>query len=443
MKALTFPGGIHPSYNKGISIREPMREPELPDTFVVPLSQHIGAMCNPIVAKGDIVQEGQLIGKSDSFISAYIHSPVTGTVKDIKKYFHPSLGPSLSVIIERDKEAVMKNYQEKDIEKVTLESLLTIVKEAGIVGLGGASFPTHVKFSVPEGKKLEKLIINGAECEPFLTCDHNLMTRKTEEIVKGIEIVAGALGVKEIYLGIETNKKAAYFAFQKLLNTKSAGFIRKSIKVVLLETKYPQGGEKQLIKAIAGLEVPPGKLPLDVGCLVQNVGTIYAVYEAIYKEKPLIERIITISGDCLDRPGNYRVRVGTLVKDIVEKFGIDINQDPEKVIIGGPMMGFAQVGLDFPIIKSTSGILFLSEKHLKTHEEDNCLRCAKCVDVCPMRLSPTDMMRSVKKQQWDILENEFVADCMECGSCTYTCPAHIPLVQYIKEGKLSLRKIKK
>lgn len=437
MKAFTFKGGIHPQYNKDISVREPLREAPLPDLAVVPLSQHIGAPNEPIVKKGDEVQEGQILGKSDSFITSPVHSPIFGKVVDIKKAFHPVLGPTMSVFIERDKEKEPVKYKLKDPGEPSKEELIEKIKNAGIIGMGGAAFPTHVKMMVPEGKKIETLIINGAECEPFLTCDHVIMTRRTEDILKGIEIVAKILQPKEIFLAIEDNKKAAYFAFQKAIKD-STRKVLKEIKVTLLKTKYPQGGEKQLIKAITKKEVPPLKLPLDIGFLVQNVGTVLAIYEAVYYDKPLIERIITVSGDCTHRPGNYLARVGTTVKDIVEHYGIELYKAPRKIILGGPMMGIAQPEMDVPIIKSTSGILFLSEAIARKFEEKECVKCAKCLDVCPVNLMPTYIMKNVKKEKWDAVDELYAADCMECGSCAYECPARIPLVQYIKEGKAML-----
>lgn len=261
------------------------------------------------------------------------------------------------------------------------------------------------------------------------------MTRKTEDVLKGLELVIKAVEPEEVFIAIEDNKKAAVFAFQKLLK-KNQSRLLAEVKVVLLETKYPQGGEKQLIKAISGKEVPPGKLPFEVGFLVQNVGTLCAIYEAVYYGKPLIERTITVSGDCLARPGNFKVKVGTTVKDIIEKFNVGIEKEPVKIVVGGPMMGFSQVSDETPILKNTSGILFLSEDPACETEEQPCVRCAKCVDVCPMRLSPTQMMKHVKNDVFDSLEDRlYISDCMECGSCSYTCPSRIPLVQYIKVGK--------
>ncbi len=437
MKSLSFRGGVHPQYHKDISVREPLREAPLPHIAVIPLSQHIGAPNEPLVKKGDQVEEGQALGTSSSFISSPVHSPVYGKVIDVKKAFHFSLGPTLSVFIEKDKEKGPKKYVKQDIEGLSPQELIEKVKSAGIVGMGGAAFPTHVKLTVPKGKKIETLVINGAECEPYLTCDHVLMTRKTQEILRGIELVIRMLQPKNTYIAIEDNKKAALFAFQKAIKDTTHRDLSR-IRIIPLRTKYPQGGEKQILTAVSGREVPPGKLPLDIGFLVQNVGTVHAIYEAVYFNKPLIERIVTISGDCLNRPGNYLVRVGATISDIIEQYGVELYRSPKKVIVGGPMMGFAQPHADTPVLKNTSGILFLSEQQARDFEESQCIRCAKCVDVCPVNLVPTEIAKNVKKGYWDRMEKLCVADCMECGACAYSCPARIPLVQYIKEGKAAL-----
>ncbi len=441
MKSITFPGGIHPPYFKDISLAEPLRKAPLPDRVAIPLLQHIGAPNEPVVNKGDYVEDGQLIGKSDSFISSPVHSSISGAVKTIEKYFHPTLGPTLSVIIDRDKTKEEKSYREKDISDLSPEQMVEKVELAGLAGMGGAAFPTHVKLSVPKDKKIRTVIINGAECEPYLTCDHALMTRKTQEILKGIEIMINILEPERTYLAIEDNKKASIFAFEKLIK-QTRNQVLSRLRIISLKTKYPQGGEKQLIKAISGKEVPPGKLPLDIGFLVQNVGTVYAMYEAVYMDKPLIERVVTVSGDCLSRPGNYLIKIGTTIKDIVERYGVELYRSPKKIIVGGPMTGFAQPGTDAPVIKGTSGILFLSEHLAKDYEERQCIRCAKCVDVCPVNLLPTSIMKNVDKQMWDQLEEFHVDDCMECGACSFICPSRIPLVHYIKSGKEALRKIR-
>ena len=442
MKSLSFRGGIHPEYCKDISIREPLRAAPLPRVAVVPLSQHIGAPNVPVVNKGDEVEEGQVIGESSSFVSSSVHSPIYGKVIDIKKAFHPALGPTMAVFIERDESKKPRKYEELDAEGFTADEMVEKIKNAGVVGMGGAAFPTQVKLSVPEGKKIDTLIINGAECEPYLTCDHVIMTRKTAEVLKGIEIIINILQPRDTYIAIEDNKKAAFFALQRAVKESTHKLLSR-INVVSVKTKYPQGGEKQLIKAIFGKEVPPGKLPLDIGFLVQNVGTAYAIYEAVYFDKPLIERVVTISGDCMHRPGNYVIRVGSTIKDIVEQYGIEVHKEPKKIIVGGPMMGFSQPTMESPVLKNTSGILFLSEVSAMDFEEGQCIRCSKCVDVCPVNLSPTDIMRNVKIGNWDNAEEQYASDCMECGACTYICPARIPLVQYIKEGKIEITRIKR
>ncbi|MEA3488895.1 MAG: electron transport complex subunit RsxC [Candidatus Omnitrophota bacterium] len=434
MKVLSFRGGVHPRACKDISIMEPLRTAPLPHIAVVPLSQHIGEPNKPVVNKGDDVEEGQVLGRSDSFVSSPVHSPVYGKVRDIKKAFHPTLGPVMSVFVERDESREPRKYTEKDTGALSAEELIEKVRDAGIVGMGGAAFPTHVKLRVPEGRKIKTLIINGAECEPYLTCDHVLMTHKTREILSGIEILIRILGPGQVYMAIEDNKKAAIFAFQKLIKETRHSVLPR-IRIIPFKTKYPQGGEKQLIKAISGQEVPPGKLPLDIGFLVHNVGTVHAIYEAVYYDKPLIERVVTISGDCMHRPGDFVVRIGATIRDIVEQYGIELYKDPKKVIVGGPMMGFAQPHMEAPILKSTSGILFLSDIRAEDLQEGNCIKCARCVDVCPVNLVPTEIAKVVKKGFWEKLDNLHVTDCMECGACAYTCPARIPLVQYIKDAK--------
>ncbi|MFH1846126.1 MAG: electron transport complex subunit RsxC [Candidatus Omnitrophota bacterium] len=437
----TFKGGIHPSYKKEISLKESFKQVVLPDKIEVPISQHIGKPADPIVKKGDLVEEGSIIADSNAFISSCIHSSVSGKVLDIKKAFHPSLGPTLSIFIERDKSKAPKEYPKIEEQCCSAQEIIQKVRDAGIVGMGGAAFPTHVKLSVPEGKKIDTLIINGAECEPYLTCDHVMMLNKTQEILEGIGLIFRVLQPKKTYIAIENNKQNVLDAFHCGLKT-AESLKGAEVEIIALETKYPQGGEKQLISAISGKEVPPGKLPLDIGFLVQNIGTIYAIYEAVYFNKPLLQRMVTISGDCVENPGNYIVKIGTTVTDLIELCGIKFKKNPKKVIIGGPMMGFSQPGTDAAVLKNTSGILFLSEETAPDFEEGQCIRCAKCVDVCPVRLSPTDIMRSAKKNLWDKTEEAYVTDCMECGSCTYVCPARIPLVQYIKEAKRIIAKKK-
>lgn len=439
MRILTFHGGIHPRYYKEMSEKEPLKEAPPAKLFVVPLSQHIGAPNEPVVKKADYVEEGQIVGKSCGFISSVVHAPVSGKVIDIKKAFHPALGPTDSVFIERDETKPARKYEKRnDTERFSSQELAEKVKNAGIVGMGGAAFPTHVKFNVPEGKKIETLIINGVECEPYLTCDYILMAKKTPEILKGIEIIVKILDVRNVFIAIEDNKKDIMRVFHEELKNLTAENANK-IKPVILKTKYPQGGEKQLIKALTGQEVPPGGLPLDIGFLVQNVGTVYAVYEAVYFDKPLIERIVTLSGDCLRVPGNYIIKIGTTLKDVAKNCGLEFCKEPKKIIFGGPMMGISQPNMESPILKNTSGVLFFSGEKAKGFEEAQCIKCARCVDTCPVNLIPTDIVKNVKKERYNVLTDLYIKDCMECGVCAYICPARIPLVHYIKEGKSYIR----
>ncbi len=433
-KMLTFKGGVHPKYHKEISVRDAVKKAVFPDVAVVPLSQHIGAPNKPLVKKGDIVEEGVVIGTSESFISSPVHAPFAGKVQDIKKVHHPALGPIPAIFIERDPGKAPLTYAEQRTDGFSKEELIKMIRNAGLVGLGGATFPTHVKLRVPEGQKIDTLIINGAECEPYLTCDQVLMAEKTKEILKGVGLIIRIVGPKVTYIAIENNKKEVIRSFRAALGGNN-GKTGPDIRIAVLPTKYPQGGEKQLISAISRKEVPPGKLPLDIGCLVQNVGTAFAIYEAICLKKPLIERIVTVSGDCVKSPGNYLVRVGTLVKDLVEKNAIEFSKEPKKIILGGPMMGLSQPDMEVPVIKSTSGVLFLSNEKAPGNKETACIRCAKCVDACPVRLIPTDIMRNAKRLLWDNVGKMDVTDCIECGACAYMCPARIPLVQYMKEGK--------
>lgn len=440
MKRVTFPGGIYPPHRKEESLSEPLVSVDCPEEVIIPLSQHIGAPCKAIVKKGDRVREGQLIAQSDSFISAVIHSSVSGEVIKIEKKPHPVLGAYSAVVIKTDENYEKQLYETAREEPLEPEDIIARVKEAGVVGMGGAAFPTHVKLSVPEGKSVDTLIVNGAECEPYLTCDHALMKRKASELLEGIKLLDKVLRPENIYIAVEDNKKAAAFSFEELLQ-KQKGRLKAITRVVLLKAKYPQGGEKQIIKAITGREVPPGGLPLDIGFLVHNIGTVNAIYEAVFFGKPLIERIVTIAGDCVAAPRNCLVRIGTTVRDLVDKRAIELRSSPGKIIFGGPMMGINQTSMDVPVMKGTSGILFMSDKEKMSRQETECIRCAKCVDVCPVNLIPTKIMKTVKHKKWDLTEELNVSDCMECGSCSYACPSRIPLVQYIKEGKFSLSKI--
>lgn len=419
-------GGVVVEEFKDI-IEKDIKQLPLPSKVIIPLSQHTGKPARPLVEKDVVVGEGQLVAECDGFISANIHSSINGKVKGILDFNHPVLRRAKAIVIEAisDEERI---WQEQNKINLDREYLISQIKKHGIVGLGGAAFPTHVKLSPPGEYKIDTLIINGCECEPYLSCDDVMMQTYPSEILKGIKVIAHILKAKNIIIAIEDNKKEAIEIFKEKIKDEVA------IKVVPLRTKYPQGAEKQLIKVLLKREVPPGGLPFHVGVVVQNVSTCYAVYEAIYKDKPLIEKVITLSGDCLKKPGNYRVRIGTLLRDIVDIIDGFI-KEPVKIIFGGPMMGIAQPGLDFPIVKACSGIVFLSQEMVKIEEERNCIRCARCVDVCPMNLLPTKIAMFVKKEDWTLVKEYHADDCIECGCCQFICPAHIPLTHLIRLGK--------
>ncbi|MCM8765232.1 MAG: electron transport complex subunit RsxC, partial [Candidatus Omnitrophica bacterium] len=358
-----------------------------------------------------------------------VHASLAGKVSHIEDFNHPVLGKSPAIFIERGQDSYTNAISQKDPTGLSPEELKKIIQEAGIVGLGGAGFPTHVKLSPP--KPIEVLILNAAECEPYLTCDERLLCEKPSEILKGLEIIIKIISPQEIFLGIEDNKEEAIGI---LKNTLQAMGLTNKIKMVILKTKYPQGGEKQLIKAITGKEVPSGGLPFDVGVLVQNVQTAFAIYEAVYKGKPLYERVITVSGKAIKKRGNFKVRIGTLVSEIVEFCGGFI-ENPKKIIFGGPMMGIAQWSLEVPVIKGTSGILFLSEEELNFEEPGPCIRCGRCIEVCPAKIMPASIALAGEYKRWNIVPQYHPLDCIECGACSYICPTRRDLVQFIKLAK--------
>jgi electron transport complex protein RnfC len=435
----TFKGGISLPERKEYTVDKKIKRVSSPQEIILPLTQHAGSPNEPLVKPGDNVKMGQCVAESKSFISAPVHSPVSGRVRATGDFLNPIYGKTPAAVIENNQnyESVPLTKRENP-ERLPKDELVRIIKDAGIVGMGGGAFPTHVKLSSPKEKHIDTLIVNGAECEPYLTCDHRLMVEKADEILKGACLTAKILGVNNVFLAIEDNKLSAIFIMEKALREKSKKLPQMkdvSIHPAVLKTKYPQGGEKQLIKAILGREVPPGKLPTDVGTLVQNVGTCFAVYEAIYEGKPLIERCVTFTGSPLKEPGNFLVRFGTPLKNVVEFCG-GFTESPAKIIVGGPMMGIAQYSLDVPIIKGVTGIVFLSKKELEVFEESTCVRCAKCVDVCPVNLLPTEIMRMVKYSRWQYLNKFHPGDCIECGACAYACASKVPLVQYIKLAKL-------
>ena len=430
----TFPkGGVHPAENK-ITADKPIEILAVPKQVAIPISQHIGAPAKPVVEQREKVKIGQVIATSAGFVSTNIHATIAGTVAKIDKVLDSSGYKRDAIIIKAGKEeqewAEGIDLSDDLVKDFTLEKdeIIKKVLEAGIVGLGGATFPSHVKLSVPKGRKAEHLILNGVECEPYLTADHRLMLEKGEEIIVGAKILMKALGVEKAIIGIEKNKPDAIEKMVQLVSGENG------ITVQALKVQYPQGGEKQLIKAAINREVPSGGLPIDVGVVVHNVGTAFAVYEAIQKNKPLVERVVTITGKDVEKPSNLLVRIGTPVNDLVEIAG-GIPDSTGKVISGGPMMGKALNSVDVPIAKGTSGILLIPNKEAKRGKMKVCIRCSKCVDVCPMGLEPYLLMTLTQKELFERVEEDKALDCIECGSCSFTCPSDRPLLDYIRLGK--------
>ncbi len=431
--ATTFQGGAHPPHSKKPANKIPIKKAKLPKQVVIPLSQHIGAICEPLVSVGDRVKAGTLIGKSDKFVSSFVHASVSGAVIKIEPRPHPLSGLCNSIVIESDgTDETAFTQQEINADNLKPQEIIDIVRHSGVVGLGGACFPTHVKLTSVPNKKIDAFILNGAGCEPYLSCDHRLMLERPKDIIKGMLLIMKATGVTRGFVAIEDNKPDAIetmrVALNSILNTQHL------IQIVTLKTKYPQGAEKQIIKVILNKEVPAGGLPFDVGCLVDNVATALAAYEAVYYKKPLYERVITVCGDAVKEQANLLVRIGTQASDILQQCG-HISQEPGKVIFGGPMMGFSQYTMDVPVIKGTSGIIFLSPAKVDKSVESVCIRCGKCLDVCPMQLVPTTLMNLIKQRRYAEAKAFGVDNCYECGSCAYECPAKIPLVDYMKLGK--------
>lgn len=424
-------GGIHPDDAK-LSAGSPIKQLPIPKEVKVPLGQHIGVPAQPVVAVGDVVKVGQLLAQATGFVSANVHSPVSGKVKKIEEFPDANGYAKKCILIAVDGDewvdTIDRSPEVKREVSMAPADIIKRIQEMGIVGMGGATFPAHVKLSLPPGKKCEALIINGVECEPYLTSDHRLMLEHGEEVLVGVKILMSALGVSKAYIGIENNKPDAIDKLTKLAKEFDG------IEVQPLKLRYPQGGEKQLIDALMGRQVPSGRLPIDVGAVVQNVGTAFAIYEAVQKNKPLVERVVCVTGKTLSQPGNFLVRVGTPVTSLIEAAG-GMPDDCGKVIGGGPMMGRAYARLDVPVVKGTSGITLLSAADARRKPVQNCIRCAKCVGVCPMGLEPYLLLSLGKVSRLDELRAERVMDCIECGSCVFACPSNRPLLDYIRLGK--------
>ena len=432
----TFPiGGIHPDKHK-IAGDIAISSPGLPEIVYIPIKQHIGAPAKILVNKGDKVKVGSLLAAADGVVSAPIHSSVSGEIIKIEDivgefgYYEPMIcikveGDVWEDSIDRSNDIV------KDIPD-SCEEIIAKIRSAGIVGMGGAGYPTPIKTTIPEGKKVDCLILNGIECEPFLAADDRLMQEKGEQIIIGAKILNKLLGIQKAIIAIDENKPKAIEIMTKLTKR----YVGVNVRVC--ESKYPQGGEKQLIAAITDREVPSGKLPIDVGCIVQNVGTVFAIYEAVMKNKPLFERVVTVSGDAIEKSANFMTRVGTPASFLIAKCG-NISDQLGQIVFGGPMMGTSAVNPDAPITKLTSGILLLSSALSDKKPETPCIRCGKCLDACPMGLQPNAIARAVRSNNMEALQQLHVLDCIECGSCAYTCPARLPLLDCCKLAKMELR----
>jgi Na+-translocating ferredoxin:NAD+ oxidoreductase subunit C len=439
LKLLTFKHGVHPAEHKERTAAKAIEELPLPDEVFIPLQQHIGAPCQALVDKKDEVKTGQIIGKAGGFVSSPVHSSVTGTVKGVGMFFN-NMGIRVPMVhITRSGDDDWEYLAKPDNwETASVEDLSKLVLDAGVVGMGGAAFPTHVKLRVSPEKPIDTLILNGCECEPYLTCDHRIMLEKTDRMLLGMAITMKILGVNKGAIGIEHNKMDAIELVQERVKANGYDF-----QVVPLKVKYPQGAEKMLIKAVLNRNVPAsGGLPGDVGVIVSNVGTAHAVMEAVIEGKPLINRVITVTGDAVKQPKNIQARIGTPVKSAVDFCG-GLDDDTAQLIMGGPMMGISQFNLDVPIMKATSGVVGtcqVKESKLKSYP---CIRCNSCVSACPMHLLPNRLSRLVEVDNFEEADKFGVLNCFECGSCVYVCPSHIPILQWIRVGKFRVNALKR
>lgn len=422
----TFKGGMHIPDYKELTNTAPTKSIDGAEIHIFPLRQHIGALLDTKVKVGDSVKVGDVLADSDSYLSAPIHSSVSGTVIDIKPHPTASGAEVMSVFVKNDFEYTEREYTPKNVNNMTAEEIVAVIRSAGIVGMGGAGFPTHVKLSPPKEKKIEYVIMNAAECEPYITADHRRLLENTAKVAAGLRICAKIFGLEKVYIGIESNKADAVQALRNLKDNK--------LEIVELKTKYPQGAEKQLIKAITGRSVPKGGLPADVGAVVINVDTAYEIEEAFRTGMPVTSRIITVSGDCIKNPCNLKVRLGTPFDFVIEQAG-GFSRDAKKVICGGPMMGTAQYTLSVPTVKTTSAILALSENADVYDADTPCIRCGKCVNHCPMNLMPLNLAKYAAAGNLEMCEKYHIMDCIECGLCSYLCPGKQSPLQHIRAAK--------
>jgi electron transport complex protein RnfC len=430
--ASSFRHGVHPHEHKDTADL-PLERMPFVDRYLLPLSQHTGAPCRPVVKPGQQVRRGQVIAAPGGFVSTTLHSPVTGRVLAIASRRHPSGQMVEAIEIEADPYSMQRldGHDAVDWRALSLDEFIDQVQRAGLVGLGGAAFPTHVKYKLPEGRRCQRLVINGCECEPYLTCDHRTMVEMPEAVVRGAEIVAATLGADEIAIGVELNKPDAIEALEAAIPD------RLKIDVVPLKVKYPQGAEKMLIKALFGQEVPAGKFPIDLDIVVNNVASMAALADWFDRGQPLIERPMTVAGPGVERPSNLIVPVGTPVRAVLQHCGL--SDDTRQVILGGPMMGTPLASLDVPVLKGTSGILAFTDQVISHPAEYSCLRCGRCLDACGNFLNPARLARLAQAGRWEDLEESYVMDCMECGACTYACPSAVPVVHLIRAAKAAIR----
>ncbi|MDX9824540.1 MAG: electron transport complex subunit RsxC [Sphaerochaeta sp.] len=427
-------GGVHPDDKKVFSRSQSIERLPMPSELIVALSQHLGAPAKALKAKGDTVRKGEKIGESAGFISADVHSPVNGVVKEIRRITLANSVQCDAFVIIPDAEQPDQKSEMLDWKGQSSAELLAKIKDLGIVGMGGATFPAHVKFTVPRDKKVEAFVVNGVECEPYLTADYRIMLEKGEEVLEGAMICAKIIGAQRIIVGIEMNKPDCIAHLKDIVKQK--GY---PIEIMGLKIKYPQGDEKQLLKATINREIPSGKLPLDVGAVVANIGTCNAVYEAIVLGKSLYERVISVTGECIAKPKNILAPIGTKVSDLLA-FCDGFSSEPEKLVSGGPMMGFSFFDMETPITKGSSGLLALPpQKKVRTTA---CLNCGRCVAACPIGLMPAKLYRLITNGRYEEAMQTSLMDCKECGCCSYVCPAHLPLVHTMKTGKKLGRKKK-
>jgi len=432
--ARTFRHGVHPEPQKEATEHLPIERMPFVDRVVLPLSQHAGAPAKPRVAVGERVERGQVVAEPGGFVSSTLHAPVSGWVRAIAPRPHPNGKLVEAIEIETDPLSAQRLAAGTPLDPATLDNagFVAELQRAGLVGMGGAAFPTHVKYVLPEGRHVERLMVNGCECEPFLTSDHRLMVERAADVVRGAEIAAAQLGVSETVFGVELNKPDAIAALESAIDGKPA------MRVSALEVKYPQGAEKMLIRAVYDVEVPSGKLPLDVGIVVNNVATMTAIADWFDRRRPLVERVVTVAGPGIRRPANLLVPVGTPVRAVLERCG-GLDPETREVVMGGPMMGAPLASLDVPVVKGTSGLLAFTSEEARLPAEYTCIKCGRCVEACPQFLNPSRLGRLARAGRWEEMVGYHAMDCVECGSCSYACPSGIPIVQLIRVAKGKLR----